>query len=272
MLHGAGKYRSPPEGRERPDVASRANEEGPLERPPSRRKFSEPTPSRLQDSDASARVRRLRAFVWALPGAFIGFLGGFYVAVQLGGPGAAFYPLVGGAAAGAITYLAVMLISDAAGSAAAVIYNPSGSSVPYERQHSYAASLAARGQHEDAVLAYELIVAEHPGEPEPYLRLARLLRDEMGRYEDAARWFRRARTETVLPPAREVLVSRELIELYRDWLDAPLKAAPELARLAEMHGDTPDGEWAARELAGVKEVIRARRSGPAGSSEPSPGP
>lgn len=229
-------------------------------------------PDKLRDTSSFERVQRLKAFLWSLPGAVIGFLGGFFVATQYGGAGAAFYPLLGALAAGAFVYFGVVFLTDAAGGAAGVIYNPSGSSVPYEPGHSYPASLAARGEYEDAIVAYELTVAENPGAPEPYLRIARLLRDELERYEDAARWFRRVRTETVLPPAQEILVSRELIELYRTRLDQPLKAAPELARLAEMHGDTPDGEWAARELAGVKEVIRARRSGPAGSSEPSPGP
>lgn len=221
--------------------------------------------------DSSVRARRFRAFLGAIPGALIGFLAGFYVAVQYGGPGAIFYPFVAALAGGAFVYLGVIYLSDAAGSAAGIIYNPSGSSVPYRRQHSYAASLAARGEYEDAVLAYELLVAEHPDDPEPYLRLARLLRDEMGRYEDAARWFRRVRTETALPPAREILVSRELIELYRSRLDAPLKAAPELARLAERHGGTPEGEWAVRELREVKEMIRAERAGSSGPPEPSPG-
>lgn len=209
--------------------------------------------------DSNRRIRRLRSAVFAIPGAFIGFLGGFYAATTIAGPGAALYPVLGALAGGALVYFVVTWISETAGGAAAVIYNPSGSSVPYERQHSYAASLAARGDYEDAVVAYELAVAEHPGQPEPYLRLARLLRDELGRYEDAARWFRRVRTETVLPAGRDVLVSRELIELYRTRLDEPLKAAPELARLAERYEGTPDGEWAARELAEVKEAIRVRR-------------
>ena len=238
-----------------------------MDRPSSPRTFSEPEPSRMKDRDAFETALRLKALLWSCAGAVIGFIVGAFVAMEHGGPGSILYPFLGMLVGGGFVYFGARFITGAAGSAGGILYNPSGSSVPYERQHSYAASLAARGEYQDALTAYELTVAEHPGEPEPYLRIARLLRDEMDRPEEAARWFRRARTETVLPPGREILVSRELIELYRSHLGKPRKAAPELARLAQRYADTPDGEWARRELAEVKALIRAEheRVAPGGS-------
>ena len=40
-----------------------------------------------------------------------------------------------------------------------------------------------------------------------------MLRDQAGRYEDAARWFRAARRSAAITTAQEVLISHELIEL-----------------------------------------------------------
>ena len=53
---------------------------------------------------------------------------------------------------------------------------------------------------------------------------------------------------------------RELIELYRGKMDAPTRAAPVLARMAEEYDGTPEGAWAAAELAEVKALI-AEQSG-----------
>lgn len=269
--------RTPPAGGAAAPIAGRRASipswEGPLERPASRRQFSEPIRGTLKDVDSGARARRLWGLIGAGAGSIIGFWAGLFVLLKYGGPLAILYPFVGALVAGALAYAGVSAIVAAAGGAAGTLYNPSGASVPYKRQYSYPASLAARGEHEDALVAYELAVAENPGDPEPYLRIARLLRDELGRYEDAARWFRKVRTETVLAEGQEILVSRELIELYRTRLDEPLKATPELARLAERYAGTPDGEWAARELAEAKEEIRARQAADGGpATEPAAGP
>ena len=59
--------------------------------------------------------------------------------------------------------------------------------------------------------------------------------------------------------AQARMVTRELIELY-NRSGHPTKAAPELARLAEIHSDTPEGEWARAELIEVKKIIAEERS------------
>ena len=70
--------------------------------------------------------------------------------------------------------------------------------------------------------------------------------------EEAARWFKRARSEAQISDGQALLASREMIELYTVQLGQPAKAAPELARLAEKYEGTPEGNWARDELAEVK--------------------
>ena len=94
------------------------------------------------------------------------------------------------------------------------------------------------------------------GDSEPLLRLARMLRDDARRYDDAALWMRRV-LRTALAPALDAQVGRELAELLLYRSDEPRRAAPELARLAHQHRCTPIGEWAAAELTVLKERIRA---------------
>ena len=143
-------------------------------------------------------------------------------------------------------------ISELAGEAMTVVYNPSGGSTPHGMRYSQAESLAVRGHYEGALAAYEALIAEHPDETETYLRIARLLRDKMGRAEDAAGWFQRALATESGP---EVAISRELVELYWHRIGAPAKAAPLLARIAERFEGKPEGEWARNELVEVKRLM-----------------
>jgi hypothetical protein len=135
------------------------------------------------------------------------------------------------------------------------IYNPRGSRVPAKKQYSQAESFAARGMYPEAVDLLEMAVSDSPEDPEPYLMLARILRDHLEAHEDSARWLRRARRESSLSVGASVMVTRELIELYRGRLDAPARAVPELARLAEEAAGSPAGEWAARELQDLKRTL-----------------
>ncbi len=120
---------------------------------------------------------------------------------------------------------------------------------------SYPQSLAARGEYAKAVAAYEECIEQAPENPEPYLRIARLLRDEWERPEEEARWFRRVRSEAELSVHRDLQVSRELIEVYRSRFGDPRRAAPELARILEVHSDSPADEWAREELARIKALM-----------------
>jgi tetratricopeptide (TPR) repeat protein len=80
-----------------------------------------------------------------------------------------------------------------------------------------------------------------------------------GRYEEAAAWFRRARRDATLPPGHDLLVSQELIELYRGRLGQPQRAIPELARICERFPGTPNAAAAEGELAALRAQIANER-------------
>lgn len=218
-----------------------------------------PEPPR-QDRDSAEDVRTLQILVWSVPGAILGGFLGLQLAIKAGlSPGGWVAGFLVGAAFGfAMVFFVARLIVEKAGDLAGTLYHPSGRSTPSRPEYSYAASLAVRGRVEDAIAAYEEACAENPEDPEPRLRIARLLRDELHRYEEAVLWLRRARDVARTDPGQEVLATREIVEIYVSKLGTPVRAAPDLARLAERFPGTPAGEWARREL----EAVRAAGSKP----------
>lgn len=199
--------------------------------------------------DAFERVARFRVLSWSLVGAFLGLLLGIFLWVQ-GRPVwiIAVTVLVGWA----ITFFGPLLILRGAGRAGSVLYTPSGRTTPRKREYSLAESYVARGEHQAAVDAFEEAVLEDPTDPRPYLRIARIYRDELADPEAAARWFKRALAEAETPAGVALLARKELVELYRVRMGESRRAAPILARIAEEAADTPDGAWAAAELARIK--------------------
>jgi hypothetical protein len=105
------------------------------------------------------------------------------------------------------------------------------------------------------VTAFEQAIGEDPTDGQPYLRIARLKRDKMKDAEEAAVWFKRALSEATLSSGAHRLTLRELVELYEHRLGTPAKATPLLARMADAHAGTQDGEWAADELARIKRYM-----------------
>ncbi len=206
-----------------------------------------------RDLDRFEQATLIRAATWSLPGAAVGVLAAG-AASALGGwslPAA----LLLGVAIWAATFAAPLVAAAAGGKAAGSLYNPTGRSTPRKREYSHAESLVARGLYEEAVQAFEVAIAEDPTDPEPYLRIARIQRDHLGRYEDAAAGFTRALSQPGLPAGLRLLGTRELMELYAGKLGQPARAAPLLARFAEEHEGTPEGDWAAGELRRVKETL-----------------
>jgi hypothetical protein len=130
-----------------------------------------------------------------------------------------------------------------------------GSTTPHRPEYSAPRALAAQGRYREAAAAWELAAAESDGDPEPYLALARLHRDQLGDREAAAGWFRRARQDARLGPGQDLLVTQELIELYIHRLRQPRRAIPELARLRERYHDTPAGRAAEEELRRLREQL-----------------
>lgn len=224
----------------------------------SRRTFeelSEEVRKRGGERDLRDTTNRVRMAVYSLVGGFFGFMVGFFLVASAGAP--FWVPLLLIPVGVVGSYALMAAIVSGAGSVAGTIYMPSGGGAPKKREYSLAESLAVQGRHEDAISTFEMAVAEHPHDPTPYLRIARIHRDELDRLEDAARWFRRARRDARLTEGQEKLVYRELVELYRK-AGTPTRAAPELARMAERFAGSPEGEWARGELAEVKRLIAER--------------
>lgn len=220
----------------------------------SRRTFSAEPPRTggPRDVDPGDQAVLVWSFIAGALGLIMGGFLGFFVAHGGLPTWIAFLcPFAG--AAGAVGL--VRLVVGGGTRVAGTVYNPSGRTTPYRREHSRAESLAARGQYEEAVTAFELAVAEDPSDPRPYLRVARIYRDHLGRPEDAARWFRRASRETGTP---SLIARKELVELYMHRMNTPGKAMPELARMAEELAGTPEGEWAAAKLRHVKELLAGK--------------
>jgi tetratricopeptide (TPR) repeat protein len=206
--------------------------------PPPKRSFPEKEEYRgPKEVDAAGRAQKLQAFGWALYGGVpLGVAGGF---------------LIGNVFLGLVLGPAITI----GGKGAKVIYMPSGSSTPRKREYSRAKALEVREDYEGAIRAYEVAILDEPEVAQPYLEIARIFRDELRDHEGAVRWFHRAQREASLSSGEAIRTHRELAEIFLHTRREPRKAAPELARLAEGYPSTLDGEWAARELAQIKEEM-----------------
>lgn len=176
---------------------------------------------------------------------------GAFAAIELRGWGV-LPAIAGGLAVWVAVFLGPLAASAMGGRAAATLYSPSGGSTPRRREYSHAESLAARALYQEAIDAFEMAIGEDPTDPTPYLRVARIYRDRLARYDDAARWFVRARAQSHLPYGLDFACVRELVELYEVKMRQPGRAAPVLARLAEERAGTPEAAWATQELRRIK--------------------
>jgi tetratricopeptide (TPR) repeat protein len=199
---------------------------------------------RLRDVDTAQRVRLFQAAAWSLAGGAIGAMAG-----KLAGVGA----IPGFVAGFAIVFLFALTIAEGVGKLFGTIHNPSGRSTPAVREYSHPESLAIRGRYEDAIDAYQVCCVDYPEDPEPYVRIGRIYRDELRRYDEALTWFKRARTEAKMDRGRELLVSQEIIEIYSRKLGEPRRAIPELARIVDRFPDDPAAAVARREIDRLRE-------------------
>lgn len=227
---------------------------------PKRRTFSEtPNLGKLKEVDAAARAQKLQILGWAL-----------YAGVPIGG-GLGFslgHPFLGVLLGPLMVYAGVILVVRLVGKGAGTVYMPSGSSTPRKQEYSRAKALEIRGEYMEAVRAYEIAILDSPQAAEPYLRIARLFRDELKELDLAVHWFRRGQREAALSAGEAIRTHRELAEIFLHLRREPRRAAPELAKLAEGYPQTQDGKWAARELAGIKEeMAREREEGFPASDE-----
>jgi tetratricopeptide (TPR) repeat protein len=208
-------------------------------------------PQRLRDTDSAALAFRVKAAYYAAAGAVIGGLGG---AFKWGLPG-----FVLGAALGyALVFFGVKFLVEGSGALAGKVYHPDGDSTPHKREYSEPQALMLRGLFQEAIDCYETYVAEFPEDPEPCIGIARIYRDHLKRYDDAVTWFRRARQATSTDRGREVLVTREIIEVYLKKLGQPERAIPELARLADRFAGTREADLAKVEIERIRAELRER--------------
>jgi tetratricopeptide (TPR) repeat protein len=158
----------------------------------------------------------------------------------------------------ALFYGASTRLSERVANAAAAMYLSSGSSTPARREYSLGDALAAQGRFQEALAEYDRCAAAFPDDPEPSVRMARLLRDHLRQPGQAAHLFRRALEIPALPPASEWALARELTELCTHRLGDPAPALPVLARLAHARNGTAAADWARAELQRLKQELRER--------------
>ena len=220
---------------------------------PVRRSYSKRKPaSRLDRIDADVKARWLQAAGWTvLVGAVLGLLASMAPGGRIPLPAGIF----GGALLGLLAAFVVVAVTGGIGDTVGLLFHPPSRRGGRPTDYSRARSLAARGDIAAAVAEYEAHIAAAPRVADAYLALARLLEEEKGDFEGAARALRRGRRDADLVEGQRILVGRRLVEIYTHRLGEPRRALPELARLAEGFQDRAEGERAARELAELRREL-----------------
>lgn len=216
---------------------------------PVRRGYT-PIVDKRASPDAFERALKMRTLAYSGVGALLGFLLGVFATVN--GSGGVLVIIFATLMGWAAVYFGPLALAEASGRAAGTLYAPSGRSTPREKEYSLAESYVARGEYEAALEVFEVAILEDPAKPTPYLRIARIRRDLMGDLHGAADGFRRALTRATMDSGVRLLALKEMVELCEVRLGEPRRAAPLLARVAEQHAGSPEGTWAAEELARIR--------------------
>lgn len=224
--------------------------------PPPKRTYSERGP-RAKDIDSQARLNTFAG--WFMGGGVGGIFGMLLGAILFGSAALGF--VIGVAIGALLGHLGVQAVLGGSSRALSGTLLPSGGSTAYKTQYSDAEACAMRSDYPAAIATYQRYVDDEPLDPEPYVRIARLYRDQIKDYENAVTWFKRARNEAQLDRGRELLAMQEIIELYIHKLRAPRKAIPELARLCERFPDTPAAQAAQAELEQLREMLALEQAG-----------
>jgi|GEM_PF-844622 F0F1-type ATP synthase assembly protein I len=219
---------------------------------PIRRTYKTEATSGIRDVDSFERAVRIRVFLWSFVGAFLGLLLGFFAMAGGRGPWVLLVCVLAGWGS---AYFGPLFIAHMAGRAGGALYAPSGKSTPRKKEHSLAESLVVRGMYEEAFAVFQDAINDDPTDWQPYVRIARIKRDQTSDVEGAAVWFKRAISESGVPSGPRLLMLKEYVELCSGRLETPGKAMPLLARIAEVESDTPEGAWAATALAEIKRTM-----------------
>lgn len=200
----------------------------------------------VRDVDSAETAFRIKAAVYGVP------VGALAAGIAFTFSGTLIYAILAFAIVGGAVAAVALYVADRGGEIGAGLYRPSGSSTPAVREYSYADSLVARGQPAQAVAAYQELSRQHPGDPEPRLRRARVLRDHLQQHEDAIGAFRELLRLPTLKRETELVVLREIVETHVQKQRQPERALPYLARIAEKFAGTPTAEWARTEAREIK--------------------
>jgi len=186
-------------------------------------------------------------------GAVLGVLLGIPLSALLGLSGFSFVAFtIGFAIATAFTIRRLMIgIPEAVASFVQRMVFPSGSTSPYAKVYSQEQSLAARGDIDGALVAYQDAMRLNPEDPEPRFQAAELL----FRSADPSRaieLFAEARRLASTDRSRELYATQRLIDLYLGPLNQESRALVELRRLVERFPGTREGQAAREVIARLK--------------------
>lgn len=150
------------------------------------------------------------------------------------------------------------------GTASAILYAlwPSGRSTPYVPTYSLEQALAAKGDHDGALVAYRHAMRLNPMDPEPRFQAAEML-FRSGTPGKAVAFFDEGRRLSGDDRGRELYATQRLIDLYLGPLHNDIRVLVELRRLAERFPGTREAEAAHQLLARLKQEqgIGNRESG-----------
>lgn len=188
-------------------------------------------------------------------GAVLGVLFGIPLAVLTGATGIWFIPfVVGFAFVTAFTMHRIMVgVPNAvAGFVQRMIY-PSGHTTPYAKVYSMEQSIAAWGDVEGSLEAYQEAMQLNPADPEPRFQAAELA----FRSSDPSRaiaLFSEGRRLAGDDRSRELYATQRLIDLYLGPLKNDPRALVELRRLVDRFPNTSEGKSAAGVLRSLKQA------------------
>jgi hypothetical protein len=122
----------------------------------------------------------------------------------------------------------------------------------YTFTHSHIDAMEAKGDHEGAARAWDLVALEHPGDPWPLIRAGEIYMRSLGAPEQALGRFARARDLPGIKPEQQRYASQKVIDVYLGPLHAEGRAMVELRRLIEQHPGTREAEGARLALQRLK--------------------
>lgn len=188
-------------------------------------------------------------------GGVIGLLFGFLLAALLGLSGVALFAflVVFTSAASFVINRIVRGVPEAMASFIQRMIYPSGSTTPYAKVYSQEQSIAASGDTEGALAAYQDAMRNNPDDPEPRFQAAELAfrSKEPSR---AVALYLEGRRLAGSDRARELFSTQRLIDLYLGPLNDEGKARVELRRLTDRFPGTREGEAALVVLKRLKEL------------------